>query len=55
VQHTLIVALTAGMQQSERETYLEAGMDAYLGKPLRATEVAEVLDRLAPLDNPVAP
>ncbi len=53
--HTPIVALTAGMQQSERETYLEAGMDAYLGKPLRAPEVADVLDRLAPLDNPVAP
>ncbi len=53
--HTPIVALTAGLQRSERQAYLDAGMDACLGKPLRAPDVAEVLARLAPLDDPVAP
>lgn len=52
--HTPIVALTAGLQRSERQAYLDAGMDACLGKPLRAPDVAGVLERLAPLDNPVA-
>ena len=45
--HTPIVALTAGLQRSERQAYLDAGMDACLGKPLRAPAVAEMLDRLA--------
>jgi signal transduction histidine kinase/ActR/RegA family two-component response regulator len=52
--HTPIVALTAGMQAAEREACLDAGMDACIVKPLRAAEVASLLERLAPLDNPVA-
>jgi signal transduction histidine kinase/CheY-like chemotaxis protein len=53
--HIPIVALTAGLQQSEREGYLDAGMDASVGKPLRAPEIAGTLERLAPLNDPTAP
>jgi CheY-like chemotaxis protein len=55
--HLPIAAVTARAQQGDRETCLAAGMDGYLAKPIRLTELAEVLDTLAglALEAPVAP
>jgi CheY-like chemotaxis protein len=47
-----IVALTANAMQGDRERYLAAGMDDYLGKPVRREELVEVLSRCRPLARP---
>ena len=39
-----IVALTANALAGDRERYLKAGMDDYISKPLRATELARTLE-----------
>jgi two-component system sensor histidine kinase/response regulator len=45
--HTPIVAMTAHALKGDRERCLEAGMDAYVSKPLRPQELFDVLARLA--------
>ena len=41
-----VIALTAMAQQSDRDRCMQAGMDEYLSKPLRAAELYATLDRV---------
>ena len=44
-RHTPIIAMTANAMQSDREKALEAGMDDYVSKPVKAEELEAVLKR----------
>ena len=44
-RHTPIIAMTANTMQGDRARCLAAGMDDYLGKPLRARALEEALKR----------
>jgi len=46
--HLPIVALTAYAMKGDRERCLEAGMDAYVAKPVNADELFATLERLVP-------
>ena len=46
-QRIPIVAMTANAMESDRERCLEAGMDDYLSKPIKATELQAMLQRFA--------
>jgi CheY-like chemotaxis protein len=43
--HTTIVALTADAMIGDRERCLQVGMDDYLNKPIRFTDVADMLEK----------
>jgi len=49
--HTFIVAMTANAMKGDEEACLEAGMDAYLSKPIQRDRLSAVL--AARLTNPV--
>jgi CheY-like chemotaxis protein len=43
-----IVAMTAHAMKGDREQCLESGMDAYLAKPIKPTDLRDVIERLVP-------
>lgn len=48
--HVPVVALTAHAMDSDGATFLAAGMDRYLTKPLRKSAIQEVLVAYSPKD-----
>ena len=44
--HLPVVALTANAMRGDRDACLEAGMDAYLSKPIRLQRLADVIQRV---------
>ncbi len=50
-RHTIIVAMTAGAMEGDRERCLEAGMDDYVSKPVRPDELEAVLVQWLPLEK----
>jgi CheY-like chemotaxis protein len=46
-----IIAMTANVMQGDREMCLEAGMDDYLGKPIRVAELVSALSQCQPLSK----
>ncbi len=50
-QHIPIVAMTAHALKSDEQRCLDAGMDAYLSKPIRTSELFSVLDSLLGLSS----
>ena len=50
--HTPIVALTAHAMIGDEERCLDAGMDAYLSKPLRRERLSAVLEQVTALGEP---
>jgi PAS domain S-box-containing protein len=47
-----IIAVTASTMQEDRERCLEAGMNDYIGKPVRIEELAAALSRCQPVTRP---
>jgi len=48
-----IIALTANVMSEDRERCIEAGMDAHLGKPIDATQLANCLERFLRAPSPL--
>lgn len=44
--HTLIVAMTANAMKGDNEKCINAGMDAYLSKPIRAAELYKAIENV---------
>src|SRR5690606_2885641 len=46
-EHIAIIAMTANAMKGDRELCLEAGMDDYLSKPVRSSELFAILEKYA--------
>jgi signal transduction histidine kinase/CheY-like chemotaxis protein len=44
-RHTPIIAMTAGAMSEDREKCIQAGMDTYLSKPVRADQLREMIGK----------
>ena len=54
--HTPVIAMTAHAMTGDRERCLDAGMDGYIGKPIRVAELMEEIQRHAPeMPAPASP
>jgi len=53
--HIPIIALTARAMQSDRESFLAAGMDDFVPKPIHSGHLFEVIERLLPAVESDAP
>ena len=51
-QRAIIIAVTANAMEGEAQRCLDHGMDDYLSKPLRMTELQQTLTRWLPLPTP---
>jgi PAS domain S-box-containing protein len=51
-RHTYIVAMTAYAMTGDRERCLDAGMDAYISKPVKPEELYRVLERITKPSDP---
>jgi two-component system sensor histidine kinase/response regulator len=49
-----IVAMTAHAMKGDRERCFEAGMDAYISKPVRAAELSRTISQFLPGERPLA-
>ena len=47
-RHIIIIALTAHAMKGDQERFIEAGMDAYLGKPVRSPDLHAAISRFFP-------
>ena len=51
--HTPIIAMTASAMEGDRQESIAAGMDDFLAKPVRLSDLERVLDRWIPTDQAV--
>jgi PAS domain S-box-containing protein len=54
-RHLPVIALTARSAAGERERCLQAGMDDYLTKPVRAAELFAAIERVVPAEEVLRP
>ena len=51
-QHTTVIALTANVQPADRELCLNAGMQAFIAKPVDIRQIRQALTEYLPVDEP---